>query len=79
MTNQKPPHDPALCVVDVEGVEFTFRWDRFRPGASVFIPCVGTADVVKQVRASADQYGLAVHVAAGVRDGRLGVGVWRVV
>ena len=73
------PADPALCVVYVEGVEVTFRWNRFRPGSSVFIPCIDTASVVKQVKASAKHCPFKVHVAVGVRDGRYGVGIWRVV
>ena len=67
-----------LCVVSTEGVEFSFRWDEFAIGANVFIPCLGTKDVIRQVRRSANNYGVTVRHKVGIRNGKWGVGFWRV-
>lgn len=77
-SSNAPDAVSPLCVVTTEGVEFTFRWDEFAIGANVFIPCLGTKDVVRQVRRSAIAYGATVRHKVGIRNGKWGVGIWRV-
>lgn len=79
-SNAPPPeYKPPLCVVNTEGVEFTFRWDKFPVGGNVFIPCLGTRDVVAQVKASAVEHGVQIRYRVGIRNEKWGVGIWRIV
>jgi hypothetical protein len=50
-----------LTDISPDGVRIVVDWDKFKPGASVFIPCINTAKAI-DVR---------------VEDGKYGVRVWR--
>jgi ribosomal protein S5 len=67
----------TVCIVDAEGVTYTFDWATFSVGASVFIPCVATDRIAKMLVSSARKRRIKLHIVVGERNGFWGVGVWR--
>lgn len=61
----------------VEGVEFTFLWDKFAIGDGVFIPCIDTVPVLREIRNSARRNKIRVRTRVGEFDGKWGVAVWK--
>jgi hypothetical protein len=72
------PKSSTVCIVDAEGVSYTFDWATFSVGASVFIPCVATDRVAEMLVSSARKRRIKLHIAVGERNGFWGIGVWRV-
>ena len=60
-----------------DGVRIVVRWDKFPVGASVFIPCVNTLELVRQLHQITSQWEWVVHYRPGIEDGRWGVRIWR--
>lgn len=54
-------------------------WDKFVPGASVFVPCVDTVECARQVKFVADQFDWILDVRTVIEGGRWGVRFWRIV
>jgi hypothetical protein len=60
-----------------DGVRIVVRWDKFPVGASVFIPCVNTLELVRQVHQITTMREWVVHYRPGIEGGRWGVRIWR--
>lgn len=70
------PH--RKCEVDVEGVIFSFDWDKFAIGDGVFIPCFNTAATMRAVQNSARKHGIKARTRKGIFRGKYGVALWRI-
>jgi hypothetical protein len=60
-----------------DGVRIVIPWDRFGVGASVFIPCVNTLELVRQVHEVTSAKGWTMHYRPGIEVGKWGVRIWR--
>lgn len=64
--------------LDPDGVRIVVDWGKFKPGASVFIPCLNTREAVNQVRKHLGLNAKETRARVGIEDGYYGVRVWRV-
>jgi hypothetical protein len=60
-----------------DGVHIDVPWDFFLVGASVFIPCINTLELVRQVHQITARRGWVMHYRPGIEKGRWGVRIWR--
>jgi hypothetical protein len=67
----------TVCIIDAEGVTYSFDWATFSVGANVFIPCVATDRLKEMLIRSARKRRIKLHIAVGERNGLWGLGVWR--
>jgi hypothetical protein len=75
---KKPkPKLPTICIVDAEGVTYSFDWATFSVGANIFIPCVATARITEMLVHSARKRRIKLHIVVGERNGFWGIAVWR--
>ena len=77
MSRNPKPKLSTVCIVDAEGVTYSFDWATFSVGASVFIPCVATNRITEMLVGSARKHKIKLHIAVGERNGLWGLGVWR--
>ena len=61
-----------------DGVLINVMWDKFVPGASVFVPCINTIECVRQLNEVATYYDWTLDVRIKTESGTWGVRVWRV-
>lgn len=61
-----------------DGVLIRVAWDKFVPGASVFVPCVNTLECVRQIYEVARFNDWTIDTRIGIEGGRWGVRFWRV-
>ena len=60
-----------------DGVRIVVPWDSFPVDASVFIPCVNTLELVRQVHELTALREWIMHYRPGIENGRWGVRIWR--
>lgn len=70
---------PDLTKISTDGLQYVINWDTFSVGSNVFIPCIETAKVIKELRHQAALRTIRVRCKVGIRNNRWGVGVWRTV
>lgn len=61
-----------------DGVHIRVAWDKFVPGASVFVPCINTVECVRQFYEIAQHRDWTIDTRIGIEGGRWGVRFWRV-
>lgn len=61
-----------------DGVCIRVAWDKFVPGASVFVPCINTLECVRQFHEVAQFNDWVWDSRIGIEGGRWGVRFWRV-
>ena len=61
-----------------DGVHIRIDWSQFRPGYSVFIPCLALDEGMRQVRAIAERKKWTIDTRIWVSNNILGLRVWRV-
>lgn len=61
-----------------DGVRIRVAWDKFVPGASVFIPCINAVECVRQFNEIAKSGDWVWDTRVGTEGGRWGVRFWRV-
>jgi hypothetical protein len=61
-----------------DGVCIRVAWDKFVPGASVFVPCIDTLECVRQFYEVARFNDWSIDTRIGIEGGRWGVRFWRV-
>ena len=58
-------------------MEFYVPWERVQVGASFFIPCVNSVELIRQVIAATDKWGWEMTFRARIESGKWGVRFWR--
>jgi hypothetical protein len=66
-----------LTDISPDGVRIVVDWDKFKPGASVFIPCINTAKAIEHLTRAARITRKDIEQRVRVEDGKYGVRVWR--
>ena len=61
----------------VEGVKYQINWRAFKPGTSIFLPCLDVAAAKAQVIAVTKRLGVNILVKVEIRDGIRGLRIWR--
>lgn len=61
----------------VEGVKYEINWQKFRPGTSIFIPCLNPASAKTQVLAVTKRLRINILMKVVLQDGIRGLRVWR--
>jgi hypothetical protein len=61
-----------------DGITIRVAWDKFVPGASVFVPCVNTVECVRQFHEVSQFNDWVWDSRIGIEGGRWGVRFWRV-
>jgi hypothetical protein len=61
-----------------DGVPIRVAWDKFVPGASIFIPCVDTVECGRQMFEIGTHNDWTLDMRPVIEGGRWGVRVWRV-
>lgn len=67
------PHN----LITVDGVQLALEWDEVEAGASFFIPCVHTRDVIRQVKNKAKVLRWSIKYQERVENDYFGVRFWR--
>jgi hypothetical protein len=66
-----------LTDISPDGVRIVIDWSKFKPGASVFIPCINTAKAIEHLTIAANVAKKDIAQRVRVEDGKYGVRVWR--
>lgn len=61
-----------------DGVRISVEWDKFVPGASVFVPTLNTEEAIKQAKEIAKLRHWKVATRVRIEAGRRGIRMWRV-
>lgn len=61
----------------VEGVKYEVNWRNFRPGTSIFIPCLDPVRARAQVLAVTKRLRIKILSKVVLEDGVRGLRVWR--
>lgn len=61
----------------VEGVTYEVNWKAFRPGASIFVPCLDPETAKTQVNEVLERLKLKVFMRVCIEDGIRGLRIWR--
>lgn len=61
----------------VEKVDYRVDWLKFKPGQSIFIPCVNCAAVRKQIRELLTRRKIYIFAKIVVEDSVQGLRIWR--
>lgn len=69
---------PKADAIWPDGVPIEIDWEQFRPGASVFVPCIDTSTARRQIRKLTKQWGWTMEYKLRAENGYWGVRVWRV-
>ena len=62
----------------VEGVSYDVNWKGFRPGKSIFIPCLNPKKAREEILTVTDRLRLKVLFKVTIEDNVRGLRVWRV-
>jgi hypothetical protein len=65
--------------INPDGIPLKVRWSLFPVGASVFIPALDMAQLVRDVNQHAKRRGVTLVWAERIEGGKLGVRFWRTV
>jgi len=66
-----------LTDISPDGIRVVIDWDKFTPGASVFIPCLDTAKAVEHLVEAAKINKQDIAKRVRIENGKYGVRVWR--
>jgi hypothetical protein len=61
-----------------DGVPITVKWDEVVVNSSIFVPCINTVELVRQVFEVARRRGWTLQFRPRVEGGKWGVRFWRV-
>lgn len=61
----------------VEGVKYDINWKAFRPGTSIFIPCLKPSAARTQVVAVAKRLRIKILTQVVIEEGIRGLRIWR--
>jgi hypothetical protein len=61
-----------------DGVCIRVDWDKFVPGASLFVPCINSVECVRQVHEIASRHDWVWECRIHIEGGRWGVRFWRI-
>ena len=61
-----------------DGVPIRVAWDKFVPGASVFVPCLDVLECLRQANELAKERDWSLDFRTVIEGGRWGVRIWRV-
>jgi len=61
----------------VEGVKYDINWRNFKPGTSIFIPCLDPVRAKTQVLVVMRRLRIKVLMKVVIQDGIRGLRVWR--
>lgn len=64
--------------MQIMGVPLLIEWEKFSPGASIFIPCLNRREVKRMVEQEAERLRLRIICKFVVDKQRYGLRVWRV-
>lgn len=62
----------------IEGVDYSLNWQKFRIGASFFVPCLNDEDARRRIETKMSRLGYATMIKLVVEDGIRGLRVWRI-
>jgi hypothetical protein len=83
MQERKPPRSKRshpitnIQVIDTEGVDYILDWDKFPLNGFVFIRCLETERIMKELKWHSEKLGIKTSLRVGERNGYWGVGIWR--
>jgi hypothetical protein len=66
-----------LTDISPDGVRIVVDWDKFKPGASVFIPCINTNKAIEHLTKATRITKKDIAQRVRVENGKYGVRVWR--
>lgn len=66
-----------LTDISPDGVRIVVDWDKFKPGASVFIPCINTTKAAEHLMLAAKVSKQDIEERVRVENGKYGVRIWR--
>lgn len=61
----------------IEQVEYRVNWKKFRPGTSIFLPCLDRDAARKVVLAETNRHKIKVFMRGVIEEGIQGLRVWR--
>lgn len=61
----------------VEGVKYDIDWRKFRPGTSIFIPCLNTSKAKRSVAEVCGRLRIKILVQPVLVEGIKGLRIWR--
>jgi hypothetical protein len=61
----------------VEGVKYEVNWRNFRPGTSIFIPCLDPVRAKAQVVGVTKRLRIKILTKVVLQDGIRGLRIWR--
>ena len=61
-----------------DGVRIVINWNKFVPGASVFIPCVNTTRAIDDLVSATGVDRKDIVKRVRIENGKYGVRVWRI-
>ena len=64
--------------MQVETVTYQVNWQKFRPGYSIFIPCLHPAEAKKEVLKVTRRLKIEVLIKVTIEEGIRGLRIWRV-
>lgn len=67
---------PTIPTLEIEGVEYSINWEKFRPGASVFIPCRNCMEAKKIIDPVMARRGVKPLYKIVAVEGIKGLRVW---
>lgn len=66
-----------LTDIAPDGVRIVIDWGKFKPGASVFIPCINTAKAIEHLTMATGLSKKDIEQRVRVENGKYGIRVWR--
>ena len=67
---------PEIPTLDIEGVEYIIKWENFRPGTSVFIPCRNCLEAKSKIDPVMSRRGIRPIYKIVAVEGIKGLRVW---
>ena len=64
--------------MQVEKVSYQINWQAFKPGASLFIPCLNPTTAVQDILRVTKRLKFKIVTRVVIQEGVQGVRVWRV-
>lgn len=61
----------------VEGVKYEIDWRKFRPGTSIFIPCLNRTKAKRSVAEVCGRLRIKILTQGVIVDGIKGLRIWR--
>lgn len=62
----------------VENISYQINWKKFKPGTSVFIPCLNPVTALAEITKVMKRLKVSVATKVVIQDGVQGVRIWRV-